>query len=127
MNKLAIAGLVAVLSFSMPIASYAQVPLTGATLDESIGGNQFESALGHLDSATHIDVFKLSGLGDIDKAALTKTLSDKAEEIKSLHTRLEGNQAAVQALKDAGFTVDQAVSITGTNKDDVTVYVDDLQ
>jgi len=127
MNKLALAGLVAVLSLAAPAMSYAQVPLTGSTLDASIGGGQFESALGLLDSATHIEVYKLSGLGDIDKAALTKTLADKAEEIKSLHTRLEGNQAAVQALKDAGSSVDQAVSITGSNKDDVTVYVNDLK
>lgn len=127
MNKFALVGLVAVLSLSAPAMSLAQMPLTGATLDSSIGSGQFEKGLSLLDGATHIQVYKLSGLGDIDKAALTKTLTDKAEEIKSLHTRLQDNAAAVQAIKDAGATLDQVVSITGSNKDDVTVYVNDLK
>lgn len=126
MNKLAFVGLVAVLSFAAPMASYAQMPLTGATLDSSIGGQSFETALGLLDKATHVQVYKLSGLGDIDKAALAKTLADRAEEIKSLQTRLEGNQQAMQDIKDAGASLAQVVTITGKDLNDVTVYVNDL-
>lgn len=124
--KLKFVATLAVMAFA---ATPALAQFTDATsIIGSIGKNQFMRAAGKVDGATSARVVRLSTFMGASSARsrLDRAEDTYARRLAYLRGNLMLNPFAMQAIRAAGFSVDDIVALTLDSDGSAILYADDL-
>lgn len=95
----------------------------------SIGKSQFMRAAGQVDGASSVRVEKLSTFmgasGARDKLALAETIYER--DLDYLHRNLMMNPIATQAIRAAGFEINDIVALSLDSEGSAILYADDVK
>ena len=93
---------------------------------QGFGTADFTSNYDELDSATSINIIKLSGMPNASAKGFQDGYASRESDVAGLRSRLENNPIARSALEGAGVTLDQVVAIDASDDGAVTLYINDL-
>lgn len=86
----------------------------------------FTSAYDALDSATSVNIIKLSGMANASAKSFQDGYASRESDVAGLRSRLENNAVVKAALDSAGVSLDQVVAINASEDGAVTLYINDL-
>ncbi len=124
--KLKLAATLAVLAL---VATPALAQFTDASsIIGSIGKNQFMRAAGKVDGASSARVVRLSTFLGASSAAqrLARAEAIYARDLAYLHGNLMLSPIATQAIRAAGFEINDIVALTLDGEGSAILYADDL-
>lgn len=111
----------------MPLGAMAQY-MDINTIVSGIGSPQFMHDAAEVDDASGVSVVRLSTLAGADKSAgrVADIVARKSHVIDYLHGNLIINPFAVRAIRNAGLSLDQIVSLDLMSDGAAVLYADDL-
>jgi hypothetical protein len=98
------------------------------TIVSDIGSRDFLDAVEKLDSASSVRVVRLSTLAGAGQShdRLLRAVAAKPRAMNYLHSTIVLNHAARWAVRNAGMSIGQIVSVTASNDSAAVLYADDL-
>ena len=126
--KTRLAALAAALLMTLPHAAHAQF-MDLNTIIAGIGGTEFLKDAERVDTSPGLRVVRLSTLMGADRyaARLQAAVEMKERDIRYLQGNLIINPIAVTAIRNAGVTLEQIVSLDIAGDNNGVLYANDLQ
>jgi hypothetical protein len=93
-----------------------------------IGGFDFLEAVERVDTASSVRTVRISTLAGAEQNAdrLASAVAGKPRDIAHLHSNIAQNPIAMRALRNAGFSLGQVVSLIAERDGAAVLFVDDL-
>lgn len=125
--------LLAALVMAATLALTGSAPVQAQTMDinsilNGIGSSSFLSAVSKVHSASSVRVIRMSSLAAAERSAdrVKSVVAQKGWDIDYLHSGLVLNPSALTAIKYAGVSLEQIVSLHMSGDRAVVLYADDL-